>query len=217
MKANERSIEYGFTFRSLADISPETVLDVGTGISAFPRLMMQCGFVVGAIDNIKDYWPAGLVNKHFPVRNDDITDPKTEERFDFITCISVLEHITDYEKAVKGMFGLLNPGGYIVMTVPYNETEGVENIYDHPEVNTNVIADRGCRVFSRDVLKSSGIYGLDDDFAWSGDTVLQIVAQEYWRIFEGDFWQIGERLENPCKVAKYEKHHLACMLIQKTT
>ena len=38
-------------------------------------LLASCGYVVTAIDNIRDYWPNGMVNRHWHVQNDDITKP----------------------------------------------------------------------------------------------------------------------------------------------
>lgn len=203
VRKNERAIEYGFALRTLADVSPNTVLDVGTGISALPQLMAQCGSVVTASDNIVGYWPDGLFNRHFHVINDNITDTKIEHQFDFITCISVLEHIEDYAKAIKGLFDLLNPGGHLVLTFPYNEKGGVDNIYDDPRVDPGMIADCGCRVFTRTDLDS-----------WA-DAYGQIIDQAYWKIFDGEFWQIGERLEKPRKTQKSKHHHLTCVLMQK--
>jgi hypothetical protein len=62
-RTNERPIEYGFAFDWLNRLQPKTVLDVGTGDAAFPALARTCGFVVSAIDNIRDYWPDGMVSR----------------------------------------------------------------------------------------------------------------------------------------------------------
>jgi hypothetical protein len=59
---NERPIEYRFALQALGDEHPKTVLDVGTGTTAWPHLLRSCGYVITAIDNVRDYWPAGMVN-----------------------------------------------------------------------------------------------------------------------------------------------------------
>jgi hypothetical protein len=64
-RINERPIEYRFVFGAIRQTAPESVLDVGTGESALPSLIRTCGPVVTAIDNIRDYWPEGMVNRHF--------------------------------------------------------------------------------------------------------------------------------------------------------
>src|SRR6266571_3347595 len=146
---NERPIELAFLFRQLTRIWPKTVLDVGTGVTSLPHLMRTCGFVVTAIDNIKDYWPYGMVNRHYHVINDDITSPQLRQTFDFITCISVIEHIAEHDAAVKSMFSMLNPGGHLVITFPYNEGQYVENVYKLPGAGVKAIPTFITQVYSR--------------------------------------------------------------------
>ena len=57
-RLNERPIEFSFIFRKLGETYPRTVLDVGTGTTALPHLMRNCGFLVTATDNVRDYWPS---------------------------------------------------------------------------------------------------------------------------------------------------------------
>src|SRR5438445_11692612 len=73
---NERPIEYRFALQTLGENHPENVLDVGTGTTAWPHLLRNCGYVVTAIDNIRDYWHEGMVNRHWTVLNVDILDSK---------------------------------------------------------------------------------------------------------------------------------------------
>lgn len=130
---NERPVEFAFLFRKIAEIQPKTVLDVGTGMTALPYMLRNSGLLVTAIDNIKDYWPKGMVNRHFHVLNDDIQNTKLQQTFDVITCISVLEHIQDHRAAMRSMYKLLNPGGTLILTCPYSNHQYVPNVYDLPE------------------------------------------------------------------------------------
>src|SRR3989344_3080365 len=112
---NERPVEYRFTFENIAEFYPKTILDVGTGVTALPHLMSNCGCKVTAMDNIKDYWTKGMLNRHYYIINDDITNPKKIiGSFDMVTCISALEHIERYDDAVKSMFNLLKSGGCLL-------------------------------------------------------------------------------------------------------
>jgi 2-polyprenyl-3-methyl-5-hydroxy-6-metoxy-1,4-benzoquinol methylase len=202
---NERSIEYSFVFKQLASFFPVTILDVGTGTTALPNLIRNCGFVVTAIDNIHDYWPAGMLNRHFHVIDDDITNTKLNQQFDLITCISVLEHIRNYNVAVKNMFSLLKPGGHIILTCPYNENQYVENVYKLLE--SSVVGKNFpfvTQAYSRKELNN-----------WLSLNGGKIIEQEYWRYFTGEFWTVGEDIIPPVKVSKDEKHQLTCILIQK--
>ncbi len=200
---NERPVEYEFLFRHLAQQAPETVLDVGTGLTALPHLMRSCGFVVTAIDNIEDYWPNGMVNHHYFIINDDITRTRLKIKFDFITCISVLEHIKNHRAAVKSMFSLLNPGGHIILSFPYNEKAYAENVYKLPSSTVRELPPFVTQAYSRREVN-----------AWLAENEGTIVEQEYWRFSMGEYWSCGEMLRPPLRVGKDELHQISCIAIQ---
>jgi len=204
-RINERPVEYRFVFQCVAQLTPTTVLDVGTGTSALPNLLRTCGPVVTAIDNIKDYWPNGIHNRCFHIINDDITQSQLPDKYELITCVSVLEHIIAHREAVKSMVRLLAPGGCIALTFPYNENTCIDNIYRHPQAGYGQDLPYPCHVFSRACI---------DD--WLCHTNAQVIAQEYWQIFTGDFWTCGKRLQRPFQVDASKKHQLTCLLLQKT-
>lgn len=54
---------------------------------------------------------------HF-IRGDILDNGLPSESYDLALCIEVLEHITDYPKALAEMFRVLKPGGSFVLTVP---------------------------------------------------------------------------------------------------
>ena len=125
---NERPIEFGFVFKILGEIYPRTILDVGTGTTALPQLMRNCGFLVTATDNVHDYWPTGMSNRHYHVIDDDITNTRLSETFDLITCVSVLEHIQEPDDAMRNMFSLVKTNGHLIITCPYNEKSYEKNV-----------------------------------------------------------------------------------------
>ena len=200
---NERPAEYQFVFKALARVCPTTVLDIGTGKTALPHLIRTCGHKVTAIDNINDYWPEGMFNRHFHIIHDDITETKLKDTFDFISCVSVLEHIKDYDKAVRSIFNLLRPNGHAVITFPYNEEQFIENAYELPEAGYGQNAPYICRIFSRKELDR-----------WLKENNAIIVEQEYWRVFNGEFWTYDGRCYPLSIVRKNERHHLTCVLIR---
>lgn len=204
IRKNERPIEYGFVFKKLLDVNPSSILDVGSGMTAFPHLLRNCGFHVTSIDNRGEYWKAGMFNRHYHVINDDITNPRLEHTFDFITCISVLEHIREHREAIKGMFSLLNSNGYLALTFPYNEQTYIDNVYASPDAMYGKGKSYICQAFSRSQINE-----------WLNQNGGELVSQEYWKFFTGDYWTFGEQLSRPVLVDENSLHQLTCILIKK--
>ena len=189
---------------ALASSTAVDVLDVGTGLTALPSLLRTCGYVVTAIDNMSDYWPLGTTNRHYHVVDDDITRTRMDRKFDSICCISTLEHVEDYDAAVSNMFGLLEPGGLLMMSFPYSEASFVENVYKLPGAGYGTEASYICRSYSRAELEG-----------WVAAHDWSIKAQEYWLVFSGEYWTFGEWLRPPVRTSANEPHQLTCLLLEK--
>ena len=202
---NERPIEFAFLFGHLVRIAPTTILDVGTGTTALPHLLRNCGYIVTAIDNIRDYWPAGMVNRHYHIINDDIVHSKISELFDLITCISTLEHIKEHQAAVRSMWERLKKGGHLILTCPYTESTYVENVYALPESS----------VVNNQPVFTTQSYSRKELTSWLDRTDFEIVVQEYWRFFDGAFWTCGEKIVPPVRSNVTGPHQLTCLLLRK--
>ncbi len=203
-KINERPAEYAFSFKHLQNLCVGKVLDIGPGKSSWPHLLSTCGYDVTAIDKIDGYW-SSYINRHYKIINDDITNPKLTEKFQFATCLSVLEHIPHHRLAITNIHNLLNKSGYLLLTFPYNETEYHEDIYRDPEAG-----------YGKDESFITQIYSRNEINDWIGDTSFKIIDQEYYKVFSGKFWTMGERVTPSLKVEKTDLHHLTCLLLQKT-
>jgi 2-polyprenyl-3-methyl-5-hydroxy-6-metoxy-1,4-benzoquinol methylase len=201
---NERPIEFGFVFRKVGQIYPRTILDVGTGTTALPHLLRNCGFLVTATDNVRDYWPSGMRNRHYHIIDDDITATRLTDTFDLITCVSVLEHIENSDDAVRNMFSLLKPKGQLILTFPYSEKSYVRNVYELPGSSYGKGAPYITQSYSRKELAR-----------WLDENHGIIVDQEYWQFWTGDHWTVGEQLIPPRSVTAADRHQLTCILIQK--
>lgn len=203
---NERPIEMAFVFGAIRDFAPKNVLDVGTGQSPFPALLQNCGCHVTAIDNVRDYWPAGMINRHWHVVDDDVRNPRaTKSGFDMITCISVIEHIDDPQSAFASMIGLLRPGGILLLTCPYNETRFVENVYKLPNaygVDPNI------------AYKCSSYDG-EHVSQWMTAEPSKIIRQELWKCWTGDVWRQGQVVSPAVQSSANERHQLLCAAIMK--
>jgi len=201
---NERPVEFGFVFAKIAQIYPKSVLDVGTGTTALPHLMRSCGPVVTAIDNVKDYWPTGMVNRHYWVLDDDITQTKLTMQWDLVTCVSVLEHIQAFDDAVRNLFRLTKPGGHVIITCPYNEREYCPNCYELPQSAYGQDAAYVTQSFSRKQLDR-----------WCSDNNAQVIDQEHWRFWDGELWTQGKQVIPPVRTSPYQSHQLTCLLLRK--
>jgi len=166
--------------------------------------MASCGFSVTAIDNMSSYWKERVINRHFHVLRDDITRPTLSDTFDLITCISVLEHIVDHATAIRSMARLLKPGGYMVLTFPYNDRMYVENVYKLSGAGYGKDFSFPCQVFSACELNS-----------WLKDISGKVIKQEFYEVFSGELWSFGERICPPRKVNRDQRHQLSLILIQK--
>jgi len=202
---NERPIEYGFALRALSENQPRNVLDVGTGTTAWPHLMRNCGYVVTAIDNVHDYWPERMTNRHWTVLDVDILNLNgnlAHNFFEAITCISVLEHIEDHRKAVQNMVRLLSPGGILILTTPYSHYHPYPNVYKHP----NALYGQGepyiCRSSSKEEL---------NQWLFNG---LLLEKRELWKLFTGDIWATGQRCTWQI-ATEDEPHQLGCFVFRK--
>lgn len=200
---NERAVEYSFALGALGEVKGRNVLDVGTGKSAWPHLMATCGFIVKAVDNYGSYWRAPMVNRHFHVINEDITEPTLSERFDAVTCISVLEHIPEHRAAVSGMLGLLRSGGRLILTFPYNERCYHPNAYRHPDAG-----------YGRHLPYIAQIYSREELDQWLADSGATLLSQELYEVFTGELWTQGERLHPPRPSSAEKPHHLACVVLE---
>jgi SAM-dependent methyltransferase len=201
---NERVAEYRFLFDCLTATTPSSVLDVGTGKTALPHLLWTSGYVVTAIDNVSDYWPEGSFNRHFFVRDHDITDPHLDTEFDFISCLSVLEHIQRFDAAFAGMMSLLKPKGWLAVSFPYCESQFISNAYDLPDAS-----------FGKNLPFETHIFSRREVDRWSADHGCTILKQEYWQAFTGAYWTLGDRIWPPERVDRDERHHLTCILFRK--
>lgn len=201
---NERAVEYAFVFRQLSRDYPARVLDVGTGTTALPHLIANCGFRVTAIDNVRDYWKQGLFNRHYLVDDVSVTSMPTVGEYDMVTCVSTLEQIDDYRAAVKSMAERLRRDGLLVMTFPYTEDLFVENVYDLDGSDAPKDNVFGAHSFSKSEVED-----------WETQFGLAKIDAEYWRFYEPGPWSVGEMVTPPLRSISSEKHQIACFAWRK--
>src|SRR3989339_847855 len=53
------------------------------------------------------------------------------QTYDLITCTEVLEHVPDFDQAMKNLWNFLNPGGILVVTVPGGKLYPIDQQVGH--------------------------------------------------------------------------------------
>lgn len=102
------------------DLSKGRILDMGTCLGYFPY-MIKVKYPdadVSGWDYSEEYInQAVYLHKDIAYKASDIYAP-TDERFDVIFCMEVLEHLTYPDKALRRLLELTSAGGKLVITVP---------------------------------------------------------------------------------------------------
>lgn len=196
---NERALEFSYLFNQISHLWPRTAIDVGTGMSPLPAMLQNCGILTSAIDNIEDYWENDMLNKHFWVKNEDITCLVNNQKYDLVCCISVLEHINDHDKALKGLTSLLkDTNSRLILTFPYTEDSYCSNVYEEELSAVTQKFTFKTQSFSRKNIDT-----------WIKVNNLKIYDQHYWRYFSGKYWTCGDRLNKPIISSKDNVHQLS--------
>jgi len=171
-KFTEREIEYAFLFEHLRYAPGHRLLEVAPGKSGMSLPLMHCGYQVTAID---------LDVAHPWVTQGDATHLQFEDNsFDVVCSISVFEHILEVDKAIDELLRVVVPGGFIMLSFPYNSKIFVEDIYKKEHPDGYIIA----------------IYNEENLQKWFNKRG-EIFARDYWRQWSGQFFGEGEKLRSP--------------------
>jgi ubiquinone/menaquinone biosynthesis C-methylase UbiE len=131
-----RELEYGWISRRT--LSSDSILDVGSGVSDFPAILSLLTNNVVAVD-ITDYGKEHTViaEKFQTSYNWMLADARkleySDNTFDCVTCVSVLEHIPDGGdiSAMQEMLRVCKVGGRVLISVPYSHSKTLEDFL-HP-------------------------------------------------------------------------------------
>jgi 2-polyprenyl-3-methyl-5-hydroxy-6-metoxy-1,4-benzoquinol methylase len=98
-------------------VEGKTVLDVGCGAGYLAKILLEQGHDVTVIDRdekaIKITKKKGLVGIVA-----DISNWKTNLKFECIVAADILEHIDDDQDAIRRLYTMLKPGGCLIVNVP---------------------------------------------------------------------------------------------------
>lgn len=66
--------------------------------------------------NVKKASQLNLQNLHF--EQDGLPNPRKKRKFDLITCFATLHYVKEIKVAIRNLFELINPGGYLIFNYP---------------------------------------------------------------------------------------------------
>ena len=93
------------------------VLDAGAGLGIVAvEVMRTYGAFVVALDNSR--WVTGIDRGANPVQADLLRMPLSDQAFDTVICLEVLEHTVDLDRAVAEIWRVLRPGGVLILSTP---------------------------------------------------------------------------------------------------
>lgn len=113
--------EYDFAIRKLIKLNPVNVLEIGAGIGHFAT-KIENAFVTRVTEQSSE--ALSILRS----RNIELDDGVSS--YDFIVAFQVLEHIREVSDFIsKFMWQRLNPGGYLLITVPNPESDYNREIF----------------------------------------------------------------------------------------
>jgi SAM-dependent methyltransferase len=95
-------------------IHNKKILELGSG----KRIRGKCKYSSKKFFDKSNKFICSDINKKFGHNVIDATKMKLNKEFDVVLCLSVLEHIFDFEKAVKNIYNALKTSGMAVIFVP---------------------------------------------------------------------------------------------------
>ncbi|WP_411682049.1 class I SAM-dependent methyltransferase [Clostridium thailandense] len=95
-----------------------SVLDIGCHCAEFLKVLKNANFDVYGLEVSKSISKAVEENLNIPVYNVDISKLSTDQKFDVISALSVLEHTPNPDIMIKKIYNLLKDDGYLLLEVP---------------------------------------------------------------------------------------------------
>lgn len=111
-----RQWEYPWILKNVIFQKTDNVLDVGGGTSHFPSLIARRVNHITIGDLYKERM-FKTESKNVSFVELDASSFKSNEKYDIVLCISVLEHIDDYLRALKNITEVVKKNGYLVITL----------------------------------------------------------------------------------------------------
>jgi 2-polyprenyl-3-methyl-5-hydroxy-6-metoxy-1,4-benzoquinol methylase len=96
-------------------------LDVGFGNGSLLFTAQEFGFNVHGLD-LRETSVSAIQRLGIPADQDDITEFETDQKFDVISMMDVLEHMPFPRLGLQAAFDLMNPGGVLFVSMPNSDS-----------------------------------------------------------------------------------------------
>ena len=119
-----RTLEYAWCAGRIK--AGSTILDVGTGNSNFCAELVtkkQCKVTCVEPGRCRAHAKYRKIANYRLVK-EMIENWKSDDKFDHIACISVIEHVKNEQPMLEAMSSRLNDGGTLLFTMPYSHVNG---------------------------------------------------------------------------------------------
>lgn len=119
---------------ALEHVADKNVLDIACGSGYGTQLMSRVANHVTGVDISKyaiQHAIDNYSNENVDYEISDLLTYNPKSKFDVIVSFETLEHLHDTEQAQKHLMSLLNPGGFIIYSLPLNETPGQNEHHKH--------------------------------------------------------------------------------------
>jgi len=189
-------IRAGLVMDAVASLRPESIVDAGSGNGLYTLELASRGYPMTGLEidqakvhRVNDYLnELGLSNAQ--VLEHDLTGETPAVSADLVVCSDVLEHIEADKSAIASLRKLVQPGGYLVLTVPRVSefASRVENSFDH--VRVGYLAEELQPLLEAvgfEVLEQKTFFKQAGRMAWAADRALRKVpplrALLFWPLF----------------------------------
>lgn len=136
---------------------------------------------------VGDLYPEHYVNPGIHIQKIDLTDLQFADcSFDLIVANHVLEHIPDYERAIREIYRSLKKGGAAIVQTPYSSI--LYNHFEDPMINTDLMREQFYG--QNDHVRVLGMR-LFDDFKKAGFNVRRIRHSELLKQYPSDVYGVN--------------------------
>jgi 2-polyprenyl-3-methyl-5-hydroxy-6-metoxy-1,4-benzoquinol methylase len=131
----------------------KSVLDYGCGEGAFLKLLPKETSRIGIDFNCRE-----VKDNNLKIIKTDLLSFKTEEKFEAVVSVQVLEHVSSTREHIEKMISLVRPGGYLFLSVP--DQEGILSLIENQGKNLDFPPHHLTRWTKASLLKIAEIFSL---------------------------------------------------------